>query len=108
MKPVDFQPPIFQTPNVERIQQEQVSRPQVSQQVIAAETQKIGSERPGQVQASEARSGPPAAETLSEDRGERSLKRMRRGKRPEAKAEDSGKPSLEQGLSHGSELDIRV
>ena len=108
MKPVDMQPAIFQTPNVERIQQEQVSRPQVSQQIMAAEAEKIGSERPGQVQAPEAQSGPREPEMLSEDRGERRKRRVRSwrpGGSPTGRVEET---SGNSGSPEGASVDILV
>lgn len=108
MKPVDFQPGIFQTPNVERIQQELVSKPQINQQVIAAETQKIGSEKTGQVQAPPAQSGPREPEMLSEDRGERARRRAGKGNPDGAKAEEREESKTRTESPEGAAVDILV
>jgi len=104
MRPVELQPAVVQAPNVERVQQNQQNQPQISQQTFAGQLERIGSERPAQVQPPEQSAEARPGKVVPEEHGERRRKKPERRKSAAAPAPGPEVPPP----APGSTIDIRV
>lgn len=104
-----MQPAIIQTPNVERTGQQQVANPQTAQAAFAAELQRRASDRPSQVQHTEAQQGAQPGAIKPEERGEKPPRRpLRKRVRPAPKAAAAEAPAPEAAPGEGKHVDVTV